>query len=259
MTIPNKNSGLQVYLDAMASEGVYPSKRNLHRYLKHLFKTVDFEGARVLDIGGGNGLFSFYAGSCGAERVTCLEPTGAGSSPHTESTFSRLATHLGLSTRVQLCTETIQAFEPGAKTYDVVLMHHSINHIDESACIRLEYDQSARAVYQSMFRKLFLMCSPSAQLIVCDCSRQNVYAQLGVRNPFLPMIEWGKHQTPWVWISILSAVGFERPRVRWQAFNTLGPIGQIFLSNRAVAYFLTSLFTLTMVKSPIIQPWSVAN
>ena len=48
-------------------------------YLKWCFKDVDFKNKTVLDIGGGNGIYSFYARSQGASSALNLEPFGAGS------------------------------------------------------------------------------------------------------------------------------------------------------------------------------------
>ncbi len=66
-------------------------------YLKYLFEGVDLDNSRVLDIGGGNGVFSFYAALNGAEEVICLEPEEAGSRSSMQSKFERMSTSLGLA------------------------------------------------------------------------------------------------------------------------------------------------------------------
>lgn len=50
----------------------------------------------MLDIGGGVGLFSFYAACCGASHVACLKPESEGSSPGMVDQFQEPSTLLGL-------------------------------------------------------------------------------------------------------------------------------------------------------------------
>jgi len=40
------------------------------------------------------------------------------------------------------------------RTFDIVLLHASINHLDEEACIRLQYDDQARRRYGLIFQRL---------------------------------------------------------------------------------------------------------
>ena len=62
------------YFVIIGRAGLYSSAGNLRFHIKNVFNGIDFAGKRVLDIGGGNGVFSFYAASSGAEYVICLEP-----------------------------------------------------------------------------------------------------------------------------------------------------------------------------------------
>ena len=71
---------LEVYLSAVIEEGLYPNRGNLQFHLKTLFKSTALENRRVLDIGGGSGLHSFYAACMGAKEVVCLEPGNGGRS-----------------------------------------------------------------------------------------------------------------------------------------------------------------------------------
>ena len=72
-------SNLEGYLSAAVKEGLYPNRGNLQYHLKTLFKNIPLENRRVLDIGGGSGLHSFYAACMGAKEVVCLEPETEGS------------------------------------------------------------------------------------------------------------------------------------------------------------------------------------
>ena len=143
---------------------------------------------------------------------------------------------------------TFQAFDPTGKQFDTILLHNSINHLDETACINLLNDEASQAIYMDIFSKLSSLASSGAKLIVCDCSRYNLFALLRIRNPFAPTIEWHKHQAPEIWVDLLSQVGFVNPKVRWTAFNTLRSPGRILLGNKLLSYFLRSDFRFTMEK-----------
>ena len=242
-TEPNREG----YLSAVIEEGLYPNRRNLQFHLKTLFKNIALENRRVLDIGGGSGLHSFYAACMGAKEVVCLEPETEGSRPGIGARFRKLSGILG-GDRVRFEPVTFQAFEPMEKQFDIILLHNSINHLDEIACINLVNSEAARAIYMNIFLKLSSLASGGAKLIVCDCSRYNFFALLRIRNPFAPTIEWHKHQAPEVWVNLLSQVGFVNPRIRWTSFNTLRSPGRILLGNKLLSYFLRSDFCFTMEK-----------
>ena len=70
---------LEAYLSIVIEEGLYPNRGNLQFHLKTLFKDIALENRRVLDIGGGSGLHSFYAACMGAKEIVCLEPETEGS------------------------------------------------------------------------------------------------------------------------------------------------------------------------------------
>ena len=55
----------------------HPFKR-MFFYLNWCFKGIDFRNKDVLDIGGGNGIFSYYAKYLGAKEVINLEPFSDG-------------------------------------------------------------------------------------------------------------------------------------------------------------------------------------
>ena len=240
-------SNLENYFSAAIKEGLYPNRGNLRFHLKALFKDITLENRRVLDIGGGSGLHSFYVACMGAKEVVCLEPETEGSRSGMGRKFRKLGEILGLD-QVRFEPVTFQAFEPAGERFDVILLHNSINHLDEPACINLLNSAASRAIYLDMFSKLSSLASDGAKLIVCDCSRNNLFALLRIKNPFAPTIEWHKHQAPEVWVDLLSQVGFTNPRVRWTAFNTLRAPGKVLLGNKLLSYFLRSHFRFTMEK-----------
>jgi SAM-dependent methyltransferase len=221
------------------------SRGNLRFYLEYLFDGVDFRGRRVLDVGAGDGKFSFYAACMGATEVVGLEPEAQGSSAGASSAFEETASLLGLE-NIELVPTRLEDYDPKANAFDVLLLHASINHLDEDACIRLREDARAHAVYREMFDRLAALARPGADLIAQDCSPHNLFAALRVRNPFEPTIEWHKHQRPELWAELLGEVGFENPRIRWNSFNSLRSFGRQVIGNRVASFLLTSAFVLTM-------------
>lgn len=242
-----RGAALSAYYEMVREERPEVNVGNLEFYAARVFEGVPLEGATVLDIGAGDGLYSLYTVGAGAAELVALEPEVAGSSSGMRERFERSAKRLGARS-VELRAETFQEFDPRDKRFNVVLSHSSINHLDETACIALDSDDAARDTYRRLFAKLAAMCEPGASLVVCDCSNRNLFAHLPIRNPVARYIEWEKHQPPEVWIDLLREAGFEKPRVWWASFNTLRKPGQILLGNRPAAWMLQSAFGLTMTR-----------
>ena len=220
------------------------STGNLRFYLDYLFQGVHLEGMRMLDVGAGFGKYSLYAASRGAAEVLALEPQGPGSSPGSSSLFEEGITRLNLP-NVMLLPERLEDLDWPDRRFDVLLLHASINHLDEDATERLPDDEHARDVYLGLFSRLARLAAPGAKLIAVDASPQNLFARFG-KNPMTPTIEWEKHQPPEVWAALLAEVGFTRPKIRWNSFNSLRSAGRLVLGNRFASYCLTSVFCLTM-------------
>jgi SAM-dependent methyltransferase len=233
---------LDAYFRAMEARG-WP-QGNARFYLNYLFEGLNLSGKTMLDVGGGDGRFSFYAACAGAPRVVSLEPEAHGSSHGVKQEFEQLSAQL--PAQVELVTDPLETFQPQGNRFDVLLLHASINHLDEKACMRLQQDGGARAVYRGLFEKLATLARPGSKLIVVDAARRNLFGDLRLRNPLAPSIEWEKHQSPELWASLLAEVGFSDPRIRWNSLNTLRSLGRIVSGNRLVSYCLDSMFCLTM-------------
>jgi SAM-dependent methyltransferase len=233
-------------------EHLWSSEAALRRYTWWLFQDVPLQGARVLDIGGGVGVFSFYAAAAGAREVLCLEPEGQGGSIGMNEQFHRLQRLTGFH-NVRLEHAMLQTFEPTPASFDVVLLHNSVNHLDEAMVPLLRRDaaagEDARDVYRWLFRRLADALVPAGHLVLTDCARDNLFPRLGLRHPLLPQIEWDKHQNPAVWWTLLRQTGFERRSERWSSFNRLGALGWMLLANRAGAFFFTGHFRLHAQRS----------
>ncbi len=241
------NVEVDMYLETVIKEGLYSTKGRLQFEMETLFCGVDLKNKSILDIGGGFGLYSFYAACKGAKKVVCLEPESDGSSFGVIGKFNRL-NELLCKNNVTLEPKALQNIGASLGSFDIVLIHNSVNHLDENACISLLTNSQSREIYREIFSKIFKLSNNGAKLILCDCSRNNFFDLLKVRNPFLPAIEWHKHQQPEVWAELLCEVGFKNPRITWSSFNALRGLGKIIFGNRIMSYFLTSHFRMIMDK-----------
>jgi hypothetical protein len=241
------------YYELVKRNHLHPSKTRLSLYISYLFQDMSFDGKTMLDIGGGNGLFSLYGACMGAKLVICLEPELEGAANGVALRLKQLCDNLTQRSIIPKAV-TLQDFDPAGQTFDIILLHNSINHLDEEACVNLQTTDEARARYKAIFRKLSEIAAPSAKLIICDCSRYNLFGLLGVRNPFISDIEWHKHQSPEFWSSMLHEFGFRNPRIRWLYFGHFPIMSRLPLYNRLAsyaAYFTASHFCLTMDKAEI--------
>lgn len=241
---------IKKYFDIVIQEGLYSNRVNLNFYLGQLFEGVDFHDKAMLDVGGGDGLFSFYAASRGVKSVICLEPEEEGSTSGVVDKFRKVKGRLSFLDQVKLVTIPLQDFDASSflGSFDIILLHYSINHLDEDACVNLHKDEHERQKYKMLLRKLYDIANEEAKLIVTDCSRYNLFAVLGIRNPLAPAIEWHKHQSPELWAKLLEEVGFCNPVIRWRSLDQLRSLGKILFANKWAAFFQHSLFFLTMDK-----------
>mgnify|MGYP001162026152 CR=1 FL=1 len=225
------------------------SEENLKYYLHSLFKGVEFRGKRFLDIGGGYGKYSFFAACQGASTVVCLEPESAGSTAGTAVKFERIKNLLGLN-NIILETRTIQEYQVSESPFDIILLHDSINHLDESACMKLPEHEESKMKYLEIFNKISQMATKNAEIIICDCSRYNLFGMLKLKNPFDPSIEWYKHQSPKVWTEMLLQVGFVCPEIRWNYYSKYLPKERPIALSALVAYLTSSHFWIKMHFQP---------
>jgi SAM-dependent methyltransferase len=220
------------------------------RYTDFIFEGIDFHHRKVLDIGGGAGLLSFYAAVMGADGVVCIEPEAMGSEANITGVFGRLASSLGLST-VELVTKTFQNFDWTGVAFDIVILNDSLNHLDERACITLDKSEEAQRAYLEIFKKMLALMTPGGIVVITECARNNVFPLLGFTNPFSATIEWHKHQSPYLWQKMMESVGFVGAEMRWEYPLKLVDLGRLFMSNRFAAFFYQSRFLLRMRKPPV--------
>lgn len=220
----------------------HPYKRSL-LYLKWAFKDIDFKGKKVLDIGGGNGIYSYYAKLMGAAYCLNLEPFGAGSGNIKilgESTYNEL--------KIDIEPLPIQEFNTDSK-FDVIILHDSINHLDEEIYTLIHKDADAYKMYSEIIAKIYSLTSENGRVVVADCSRINFFASLGIRNPFAPTIDWHLHQHPPLLIKLFAENGFNLVKLRWSPFKRFDKFGQVLAKiGFPIAYFMQSHFNIVFSK-----------
>lgn len=231
------------FSEIIVKNGVHSSAKNLTTYLKVLFKGIDFNGKSFLDIGGGSGLFTHYASTQGTSRAICMEPVDDGaSSQNITATFDTVKAEVNAPGEVTLDNRLFQDYV--GEPFDIVLLHNSINHLDEEACVDVLDSKEAQDTYIGLFDKLYELVKPGGIVIICDCGRKNFFADLGMTNPVMKSIEWEKHQQPKVWGKLMEKSGFEVKSIHWNTFNTLGKLGQVLLGYSLPSYFTLSHFRL---------------
>ena len=229
---------------------LYSNKANLKFHLDYLFQKVDFANLKVLDVGGGKGLLTFYAATKGAKSVICLEPECDGSSMGMNKEFNDIKFNISSTMPVELLPVTLQDYMTtvNKNEFDIIVMHNSINHLNEDACINLLKNKKCYQIYHEIFSKVYDIMKGGGQLIIADCSNRNLLNDMGIKNFLVPTIEWQKHQMPKTWISLLKEIGFKKPQLEWKSPNSFGRMGKVLMSNSFVSYITTSNFKFTMEK-----------
>jgi SAM-dependent methyltransferase len=230
------------FLDLAVHEGLYTNTPNLRRHLYSVFGDHDLNDKVVLDVGGGNGLLSFWVAANGGKAV-CLEPEFKGSTSGVIAEFKRFRGMMPTTRgEASIETKTFQEYSGPDASFDLIVLANSINHLDESAVQRLHFDPEAQQTFKRLLVKVHYLLKPGGSVVMTDCSRRNFFGDLGFKSPLMPSIEWKKHQPPEFWSDLLQQVGFVSPRVTWSVPNSLGDVGRMLLASRTMSYFLLSHF-----------------
>ena len=219
-------------------------KRSL-AYLVWCFKGVDFKNKTVLDIGGGNGIYSFYARSQGAHSAINLEPFGAGSTEI--NIFSEKSKN---SLFIEFDNRTIQEYDESQK-FDIIILHDSINHLNEELFIKIDKDSKALIEYHKIISKISNLLNNKGQVIVTDCARNNFWPKLGLKNPFAPSIDWHLHQSPKMIVSLFKETDSNYSfSLRWSPFKRFDGLGRILsLFGFLPSFFMQSHYNLIFIKN----------
>ena len=220
----------------------HPFERSLN-YLKWAFKSINFENKSVLDIGGGNGIYSYYSKFCGAESCINLEPFQAGS----KNVFIK-ANNVEDNLKVEIINKTIQEFN-SEKKFDVIILHDSINHLDEPIFSKINIDQESFEIYSKLIEKISNLLNENGVILVTDCSRYNFWGMIGVKSPFAPSIEWEIHQSPYLIKKLFKNHGFSNFKIRWSPFKRFGLFGRVLSYFGYIpAFFMQSHFNIKIIR-----------
>jgi SAM-dependent methyltransferase len=246
MTVTQKyvrSLGTKRFIELGRELGLLKRGVSTARYFeRQFFRDVDLDGRSVLEVGAGNGLASVWAALHGAKTVVALEPTADGATGRPLAHFRRLVQRADAADVISIVEKPVQDL-PEGQCFDVVVLRHSVNHLDEPMCIELGRSPRARAAYLGIFRHLFALTAPGGVVVIADCSSRSFWSDIGLTNPFATTIEWHKHQTPELWGDLLRSVGYVEPQIEWM-YHPLLPKWPFGL--RSLAYFHSNLFRLKM-------------
>lgn len=179
--------------------------------------------------------------------MTALEPS-PWSGSQDESSFLKLQSVLEPEGSVSVVSTRFQEFHSESR-FDLVVLHNSINHLDEELVSDVHRSDTARAAYREILGRIIAMLKPGGVVLLADCGRLNFFGGLGISNPFAPSIEWNLHQEPSTWVSLLESVGC-KCKVEWNSLSITGRPGRILLGNRCGSFFTTSHFTIRAEHHP---------
>lgn len=233
--------------NALSKAGVHKQRNRLRDIVDNVFSRSEIHNKRVLDVGCGPGILSFSASLLGAREVVGLEPELDGSTAGVNEQFSLVKKNLEVD-NVSLRISTLQEYDFAEAPFDFVVMYNVINHLDEPACIDMHKNETSRQKYLRIFERLAKHMTTNSHLLISDCSRKNLFGDIGLKNPIVRSIEWEKHQSPNQWISVLESAGFTKQFVFWNPLFSLGILRPLF-RNGIAAYLTNSHFVFGMKKA----------
>jgi len=213
---------------------------------KQIFPNISLQGKKLLEIGCGDGMSLLWAAMNGANLALGLEPYSDGSTKNSkkEIFFGAAIKKFNLN-QARIVRKTIQEYDGDGGLFDVVLMQASINHLDECSCLDLHYNRDSAGLYIELLCKIRKYMKHNGTIVIMDCSSDNFFPKLGLRHPFLPQIEWEKHQPPEKWAELMGDAGFAEPVISWLANYRMSYIG-VYRIPYALSFFTRSEFRLQM-------------
>jgi len=150
--------------------------------------------------------------------------------------------------KVEYINSTFQKFDTKEK-FDIIIIHDTINHIDEEQYVELRKSKKARKIYSELIKKISQMLNKDGVIVVSDCASSNFYGNLGIKNPFAPSIEWKLHQNPSILIPFFEQNNLKVVSKRWSPFKRFGYFGLIISFFGFIpSFFMQSHFCLVFKK-----------
>ena len=234
------------YLGMLARDG-HANPAAFSYATDQIFRGVDLQGKRILEIGSGRGLMALLMGLHGAAQVVSLEPELAGATAGVIALQRERIEALQLS-NVDVVAADFNTWSGPAGSFDLIVSRASINHLCQSDRHAL-HDPVTYERYVRMARKIHSLLAPEGLFIATDACRYAFFTMLrdfGVSRPWRPArtgINWRHHQNPGTWKKIFRDAGFGRVTISFPVPHRLKPIA--FLMDTAAAnFFLKGSFIL---------------
>lgn len=228
--------------DKILADSQMPRSYGYSFYFKnYIFNDVSIENKTILDLGGGNGIASFYAlhktKNCSAWIV---DPIAEGSNQLMTDQYNTLKDKIDPA-RIHFHRDFIDTLKK-PEYFDIILMHNSINHIGEDIIEEALVNKEKHEEYVERIRLITDRLKKGGTIIVADCGRRNFWGDLGLNSPVAPSIEWNLHCEPRVWQKMIEEAGSVHISSNRTARRELGIFGKILLANRPCSYMLDSHF-----------------
>jgi 2-polyprenyl-3-methyl-5-hydroxy-6-metoxy-1,4-benzoquinol methylase len=171
VNIPSDPGALRV----VANRCGFRSPERLSARCRSVLRGIDLQGKRVLEVGCGNGMFGLWSALHGATFVLGIEPERDGSDTGSLAEFRRTIDRLKLNGVVSARSSYLEDLKPSDGPFDVAILFNVINHLSETAVVRLHEDDAAVDEYVRILSRFRKLLSRDATVVVADCGRRNFW------------------------------------------------------------------------------------
>lgn len=208
-------------------------------FKKYIFEGFDLSHKKVLDLGGGNGIASFflshYSKTC---EIFLVDPYKSGSNKLMKNQFLNFSSIYKKSNITHY--NSLEELPKYIK-FDLILLHNSINHIGEDLILNLDNKDKLNEYMDRLYLVLD-KAKVESNIIISDCSNKNFWNDIGVHNFFAPTIQWHLHKEPSFWQNIFYQLGCSHIRTKWTSRREFLSLGKYVFANKFLSYFINSHF-----------------